>query len=425
MTSSLLRRWFAAPIVALTFFYLASSPSFAAAPPACDSTNGGITLPPNFCAEVVAANLGGARHLAVAPNGDLFVGLIDGGIVALHDSTGNGHFDVQQKFGDASVTGIAFHDGYLYFATPVTVERYKWSPGQLKPTGPSEVVVTGLPTEQEHHDKGLTFDSSGHLYINVGAPSNACQEHDRRPGVPGIDPCPILEQHGGAWRFDADKLGQTMSDGVRFATGLRQFPAITWHDDALYIVMNNRDQLDTLWPKYFTAEDNATWPAEPMYRAEMGSNFGWPYCDFNYVTQKLFQNPEYGGDGKMADRCGQYTLPIASFPAHWAPVDVMFYSGHQFPGHYRDGAFIAFHGSWNRAPLPQAGYNVVFQPFKDGKPSGKFEVFASGFIGKTPLLNPADADARPDGLAQAPDGSLYIGESQHGKIWRVFYHSHY
>jgi glucose/arabinose dehydrogenase len=393
----------------------------AAASPACDSGNGGITLPAGFCALVAADNLGAARHAVVAPNGDLFVALQSGGIAALHDSKGNGRFDVKETFGSESVTGIDFHDGYLYYATPLTVERYKWAPGQLKPAGAAEVVVSGLPSEREHRDKGLTFDDSEHLYINVGAPSNACQPRDRRAGVAGMDPCPILEKHGGVWRFDANKLDQKQEDGVHFATGLRQFPALTWHDGALYIVMNNRDQLDTLWPKYFTAEDNATLPAEPMYRAVMGSNFGWPYCFFDYKQQKLVMNPEYGGDGKKAERCSQYTLPIASFPAHWAPVDIIFYSGHQFPAHYRGGVFIAFHGSWNRAPLPQAGYNVTFQPFADGKPSGKFEIFADGFKGKEPVQNPTDAVARPDGVAQAPDGSLYITDSQKGKIWRVFY----
>uniref|UniRef100_A0A372IT86 Sorbosone dehydrogenase n=2 Tax=Paracidobacterium acidisoli TaxID=2303751 RepID=A0A372IT86_9BACT len=404
----------------LTAFSLTTLSAFAAAP-ACDSGNGGITLPSGFCALVVADNLGAARHAVVAPNGDLFVGLQDGGIAALHDSKGNGRFDVKETFGKKSVTGIAFHDGYLYFATPLTVERYKWSAGQLKPTGAPEIVVSGFPTEHEHEDKGLTFDRSGHLYVNVGAPSNACQSRDRRAGVPGMNPCPILEKHGGVWRFEADKLNQTQQDGVRFATGLRQFPAITWHDGAVFLVMNNRDQLDTLWPKYFTVEDNATRPAEPMYRAVMGSNFGWPYCFYDYTQQKVLQNPEYGGDGKTSDHCSQYTLPVASYPAHWAPVDVMFYSGDQFPKSYRGGAFIAFHGSWNRAPQPQAGYNVTFQPFADGKPSGKFEVFADGFKGKDPLMNPSDAVARPDGLAQAPDGSLYITDSQHGKIWRVIY----
>jgi len=185
--------------------------------------------------------------------------------------------------------------------------------------------------------------------------------------------------------------------------------------------MNNRDQLDTLWPKKFTADENATLPAEPMYRAVMGQNFGWPYCFFNYKLQKLVMNPEYGGDGKTTGRCSQYTLPIAFYPAHWAPLDIMFYSGHQFPARYSGGAFIAFHGSWNRAPLPQAGYNVVFQPFENGKPSGKYEVFADGFKGNDTLMNPSDAVARPDGVAQAPDGSIYITDSQKGKIWRVFY----
>ena len=401
--------------------FLAATVSASAASPACDANNGGLKLPPGFCALVAADNIGTARHAVAAPNGDLFVGLQNGGIAALHDSKGNGRFDVQEHFGTDSVTGIAFHQGYLYFATPTTVERYKWAPGQLKPNGPSEVIVKDLPVQQEHRDKGLTFENSGHLYINVGAPSNACQSRDRRPGVPGMDPCPILEEHGGVWEFDANKLGQTQDEGVHFATGLRQFPALTWHDGAVYIVMNNRDQLDTLWPKSFTAEENATWPAEPMYRATKGDNFGWPFCVFNYTTQKMFLAPEYGGDGKKVGRCDQYTLPIASFPAHWAPLDVMFYSGDQFPAKYRGGAFIAFHGSWNRAPIPQAGYNVTFQPFKGANPSGHWEVFAHGLMGSEKLMVPSEALGRPDGLAQAPDGSIYITDSLHGKVWRVLY----
>ncbi|MGH9609276.1 MAG: PQQ-dependent sugar dehydrogenase, partial [Bryobacteraceae bacterium] len=117
----------------------------------------------------------------------------------------------------------------------------------------------------------------------------------------------------------------------------------------------------------------------------------------------------------------QYALPIASYPAHLAPMDIMFYTANQFPAHYRNGAFIAFHGSWNRAPLPQRPSNVTFQPFSGGKPSGKFEVFASDFAGKKPLMNPDAAAARANGVAQGPDGSLYIADSVKGKIWRVFY----
>jgi glucose/arabinose dehydrogenase len=99
----------------------------------------------------------------------------------------------------------------------------------------------------------------------------------------------------------------------------------------------------------------------------------------------------------------------------------MFYTGSQFPPHYKNGAFIAFHGSWDRSPFEQQASNITFQPFAQGNPSGKFEVFASGFAGKKRLMNSGEALARADGVAQAADGSLYITESQKGEIWRVFY----
>jgi glucose/arabinose dehydrogenase len=259
------------------------------------------------------------------------------------------------------------------------------------------------------------------MYVSIGAPSNACQPEDRRPKVPGQDPCPLLETSGGIWRFDENRLGQKQADGKRFATGLRQMPALTYYDGALYTVMNNRDQLDYLWPDLFKPEDNQTRPAEVMYRVDENSNFGWPFCFADLQTGKLLLNPEYGGDGKIEGQCTKYVLPIATFPAHWAPVDVMFYTGTQFPPKYRGGAFIAFHGSWNRAPAVQDGYNVTFQPFAGGKPSGKYEVFADGFAGAQPPRNPNQATYRADGVAQAPDGSLYIAESAKGRIWRVFY----
>jgi glucose/arabinose dehydrogenase len=389
----------------------------------CDPGNGGITLPAGFCAIVAADNLGTARHLTVAANGDVYVALQakPGGVVALRDANGDGKFEIKELFGAGSVTGIAIRNGYVYLAKVNSVERFKLTPGQLKPSGQPEVVVSGLEGVQQHGDKGIAFDGKGSLFVNVGAPSNACQSPDRRPQVKGQNPCPLLEQHGGIWKFDENKLGQKQADGVRYATGLRQMPAITWHDNALYIAMNNRDQLDVFWPGMFTAQENAERPAEPLYRAEQGSNFGWPYCFFDYGQKKLLLNPEYGGDGKTVGRCTEFTPPIAAYPAHWAPLDIMFYTGTQFPEHYRDGAFIAFHGSWNRVPMPMEGYNVTFQPFANGKPSGNFEVFANGFAGKTPLMAPNDAVARADGVAQGPDGSLYISDSQKGRIWRVIY----
>ena len=128
---------------------------------ACDPDNGGLTLPPGFCALVVANNLGEARHAAVAPNGDLYVALMNGGIVALHDADGDGRFEIDEKFGEGSATRIALRDGYLWVAKMNSVERYKMTPGQLKPAGEPEVVVSGLPGVRQHGDKGIAFDDNG------------------------------------------------------------------------------------------------------------------------------------------------------------------------------------------------------------------------------------------------------------------------
>lgn len=115
---------------------------------------------------------------------------------------------------------------------------------------------------------------------------------------------------------------------------------------------------------------------------------------------------------------------MLAFPGHWAPNDLLFYTGSQFPARYRNGAFIAFHGSWNRAPQRQAGYFVVFVPFIQGEPAREWEIFADDFTGTAaPVESPADARFRPMGLAQGADGSLYISDSQRGRVWRVLYTS--
>ena len=169
----------------------------AATPPKCDTDNGGITLPSGLCALVVADNLGQARHLAVAENGDVYVairGNNPGGVFALRDTNGDGRFEMKEHFGEGSATGVALRHGYLYVAHPTKIERYKMTAGQLVPSGAPETIVAGLPAERQHEDKGLAFDDKGSLYINVGAPSNACQNPDRKPKVKGQDPCPVLEK---------------------------------------------------------------------------------------------------------------------------------------------------------------------------------------------------------------------------------------
>ena len=136
---------------------------------------------------------------------------------------------------------------------------------------------------------------------------------------------------------------------------------------------------------------------------------------------KKLLNPEYGGDGKKEGNGAKYVQPLIGFPGHFAPNDILFYTGDQFPERYKNGAFIAFHGSTIRSPYSQAGYFVAFVPFKNGVPSGPWEVFADGFAGMDTIVNTTDAAGRPMGLAQGPDGSLYITESVKGKIWRIMY----
>jgi len=131
--------------------------------------------------------------------------------------------------------------------------------------------------------------------------------------------------------------------------------------------------------------------------------------------------PEYGGDGMKVERCSASDDPILAFPAHTAPNDVLFYTGDMFPEKYKNGAFIAFHGSWNRAPLPQEGFYVVFVPFKGSIPEGEWEIFASVFAESDKVNSPGNAQHRPCGLAQAPDGSLFVSDDAKGRIYRILY----
>ena len=264
------------------------------------------------------------------------------------------------------------------------------------------------------------IDASGNLYVDLGTATNSCQRRNRVQYSPGIDPCAELETRGGTWRYDANKTGQHFSPAERFVTGLRNGEGFAFdRAGRLFATMHGRDQLGQNWPKFFSLQQNAHEPAEELVQLEQGADYGWPYCYFDSTLNKLVLAPEYGGDGKKIGLCAQKREPIATFPAHWALNDLTLYNAEQFPGPYRGGAFIAFHGSWNRAPLPQGGYNVVFQPMAGGKPSGKFVVFADGFAGA--VEEPGQAAHRPSGLAIGPDGALYISDDQNGRIWRVGY----
>jgi glucose/arabinose dehydrogenase len=381
-----------------------------------------LKLPAGFTAVVAQEGLGAGRHLAVGQNGDVY--LAGGnGLVAMRDTDGNGTLDKTAPFGDVKGTEVRIFHDWLYVSDDVGVYRYPLKKGELAPTGAKSTVVAGFPRERQHADKTFALDPQGTLYVNVGAPSNSCQEKDRQAGSLGRNPCPLLEKYAGVWVFDGNKLNQTPADGRRFATGMRNAVAVEWNADrnALYAVIHGRDSIDTLFPALYNAADNATRQAEEFHEIRDGGNYGWPYTFFDTKLGKRVLAPEYGGDAKKTPEPGRYPDPLVAFPAHWAPNDLLFYTGGNFPAKYQDGAFIAFHGSWNRAPEPQAGYKVVFQPMKDGKPNGPHEVFADGFAGDLRGNNPSNAEYRPVGLAIAPDGSLFVSDSQKGRIWHITY----
>ena len=371
--------------------------------------------------------MGRARHLVVNNQGDVYVKLSgkvgDKGIKVLRDLNNDGRTEEVTGFGNYGGTGIAIHNGYLYASSDEEVFRYKLNDkGAVETPYQPEKIITGLINRRQHESKSITLDKKGNIYVNIGAYSNSCQIKDRQPGSLGMNPCPILDSAGGIWQFKSDVLNQTYGNGTRFATGLRNVVGLDWNNqtNSLFVTQHGRDQLNSLFPQLYDTTTNANLPAETMYEMKQGDNAGWPYVYFDPFQNKKMLAPEYGGDGKTEGR-GEYKNPAMAFPAHMAPNALLFYTGSMFPEKYKNGAFIAFHGSWNRAPLPQEGYYVAFVPFENGKPTGKWEIFANGFAGVDVITSTRAAQHRPCGLAQGPDGSLYVSDDNKGTIYRILY----
>lgn len=401
--------------------------------PKGDIDNGGLFLPDGFEAVVVADSIGHARHLAVNKNGDIYVKLTDAapksGNAALRDRDGDGKADSIAYFGDYQVEGgygptsIRIYNDYLYFSTKGAVFRNKLTPGKLIPESKIELILTDNYNKIGHIGKALAFDEEGHIYVGFGSISNVCQIINKASGSLGQDPCPELAEHGGIWQFDANKSGQTQKDGIRYATGFRSVVAMDWNhvDNSLYALQHGRDDLNRTWPLLYTAWQSAMLPSEEFFKVKEGMDAGWPYYYYDQMQNKKVLGPEYGGDGKKEGNGASYAQPLIGFPGHWAPNDLFFYTGNQFPERYKNGAFIAFHGSGGRPPYPQSGYFICFVPFKNGAPTGPWEVFSDGFAGKDTIVNSGDAAHRPMGIAMGPDGSLYISDDVKGKIWRIMF----
>ena len=406
----------------------------------CPEGDLGLSLPSGFCATVFADRLGHARHLVVAPDSTVYVNTWSGGLfgndtpppggflIALKDTKGTGHADVYRRFGPTFAegahggTGIWLYKNWLYAEIDDKIVRYALKTGEVTPSSKPDTILSGMPITGDHAMRPFAIDAQGNLFVSIGSATNACEARNRVPHSPGNNPCTELDTYGGIWRYDANKTNQVFSPKERYATGIRNGEGFDFDtSERLFVTQHGRDQLRESWPELYTAEQGVELPAEEVVILKEGANYGWPTCYYDGAQKKRVLAPEYGGDGgTKVGHCDQFEPPVAAFPAHWAPNDLKIYKGSsQFPSGYQGGAFIAFHGSWNRAPGPQGGYNVVFQPLSDGKIAGNYIVFADGFAGG--YKDPDRSAYRPSGLAVGRDGALYITDDKVGRVWRVTY----
>ena len=396
----------------------------------------GLTLPPGFHATVVAEELGPIRHLAIRANGDLYVSTPvnaeadKAGIIALHLDAAH-RADQVQHFGTVDGgTGIRFYNGALYASSASGVYRFTFDGDALVPAKEPTLIVDGMPTTHpgfNRVNRPIALDGKGNLFVALDASANLCTAQTQPPpGQPlpttpsvGLKPCPDLGARAGVWRFNANKVGQTFpTDGEQLATGIRDIDSLDWSpaDSSLYGIMHGRDNTHRMWPDLVSADDDDH-IADEMHKITGGTDFGWPYTYYDGEKRIRLISPEYGGDGKKQAAPGTYSTPVLTFQSRRAaPLDLLFYAGSTFPATYHSGAFVVLHGTGNKS-----GYNVVFVPFDRNGKAGAPQVFADGFAAFDPASQTPRAKYRPIGIAEGPDGAVYVGDSQKGRVWRIAY----
>jgi glucose/arabinose dehydrogenase len=362
-----------------------ASLSFAANPPRVVRQPRGARLhaPPGFRIVQAAGDFDTPRNMALAPSGEVFLAESGAGrIVVLRDRDGDGRFESRGVFADSleEPFGLAFAPGYLYVGTEGAVLRYRYRPGQARAESPPEMLVE-LPTGGHWTRDVLHDEKSGRVYVSVGSRGNRGEEAFPRASVFWFDP------------------RERPPEPRPFATGLRNPVSLAREPvtGAIWAVVNEMDGLgEELPPDWATA-------------IVPGAFYGWPY---GYAGN----HPVPGLPERHRARVRAARRPDVLLRPHSAPLDIVFYTGRAFPGHFRGGAFVALHGSWNAKG--RRGYEVVFLPFRNGKAAGWSERFLWGWS-QSPSRR--EVWGRPVGLLVDRDGSLLVTEDGNGTIWRVSY----
>ena len=249
-----------------------------------------LKMPAGFSATILAEDLETPRHLAVSKGGDIYVKinkLKDGkAIYRLRDTNGDGVIDEKIGFGDYKGSGIFIRGGYLYASSYTGVYRYKLNEKEevIDPNNP-EQIVKGLVTKGRDEAKNIAVDNNGYVYVNVGSYDETCKQ----PGTNiGIMPCPLLDSVGGIWRFKTSQLNQQYSDGIRYATGLKNVVGLDWNSatNSLFLLMHGRGKFHDVFPQYYTPQDSERLPAETMYEVHEGDDAGWPYVYYDPFQKK-------------------------------------------------------------------------------------------------------------------------------------------
>lgn len=351
-----------------------------------------LKVPPGFRVQLFADEIENARWLARTPDGRILCSQSRSNrITVLEDADGDGVAERRGSFADESNRldlpfGMAFAGGHFYLGNQDEVRRYRWRDGSDRLVGAGE-RITRLPGGgyRQHWTRNVVVAPDGeHLFVTVGSRSDATPEPPPRASVLRM-------------RLDG-------SDREVFATGLRNPVGFAFHPTTRepYATVNERDGLgDDLVPDYFT-------------RIEEGAFYGWPYA---YLSPD-HPDPRFvtNGGSTRPDLVRRTTTPDVLFEAHSAALGLAFYDGDLFPERFRNGAFVAFRGSWNRSR--GTGYEIVFVPFEEGRPAGTYEPFVTGF-----LIDPTGPVTwgRPVGVLTAPDKSLLFTDETGGRIYRISY----